>query len=530
MLKRKSIFIFISAMLTFTLILTGCNQNMEYSEDADTEYGDESLTEQTDTEQEYNDFEFDETEYTPLSDEILNLSFKGDDTKLSSFISFVKGIKVNYQYSQHYNIDECLKLYNSVKRENLPTGATEIVKNKKVDYNTLLPIVKKNTANIIKRDSYYSALPDATVEKIVKCVTTTINYNLPKNPYINLNVLDYNLKNLSVARADEPSGYAVYNQKDRTLCLIVDESELSESEFIETITHEANHLLQNSSTTLEDFVEYNVGICYKFKDVAINSLFWTWYVEGAAQIGSLTQNNIPTADSFVYCDNVYFINSLNNALALNSNDVYAITHVTSSNDLNDFLELFDCQTEEEKREILNLMVTINLYMDSYDTTISDGFFEKTKLLDDINIKKKLLNPIVNSMTKIFYKNLAEKLKDSTVKLKDVFSLISVFETQLSSVSRYNSEENIPFLGDFFKQYLNIQNQFFGTLAGQLNLTEQEIRTHFTNYHNTTDHSSFSNSMLNAEQNAFYKSTYKDRADIRGATVFEAKAKWDVISK
>ena len=279
-----------SALTAVTITITmfgGCEKNNHYEDN--TGYD------------ENNQFYFDagnsidySPSYEPVPNEILDLKLRIEDTQLLAFQNFVSSIQVDYKKSESYGVSESLNKYYSL---NTTMGITsnEVIKNNIVDYDTLYKIVVKNNKeykNKNPHDNYYTQLDNDILTDVVKKVVETLNYNISKNKNIDLNILDYKLKNLKIFEYSS-FGYAFYSQDDIALALnvgsIPNESNEKITAFDEIIAHETNHIIQDAVIRKDSNVEQNFGMCYQFKDLKLNPLYWNWYIEAAAQSNTLVQ-------------------------------------------------------------------------------------------------------------------------------------------------------------------------------------------------------------------------------------------------
>lgn len=509
----------ITIVLSTTSILSGCRDDNYYNDyNTQDSYYDEY--------EDYNGYD-DSVYYEQVSPEILNLTFNIDESQLTAFQKFVSNVQVNYKNSNLYGISKGLAAYNSLKKD-VNVVSNDVIKNNRVEFDTLYEIVLKNNKDYKKNnvnDNYYTELDNSTLSDVVKTVAETINYNLAQNKNINLNILDYKLKNLKVFEYSD-FGYAFYSQEDIALALnigvIPKKSNEKITAFDEIVIHETNHLIQDVRVNKDSNIERALGMCYEFKNLELNSLYWVWFVEAAAQSNTLNQKDIAVSDAIVYDTNVSSLNTINSTSVFLKDNVNELANLTAQGDLDEFFNYFSCKNDEEKIEIMNMMIAHNLVLDSYDGTYSEPFYDKNNIDNEYEFKKELKSSIGQTESKIFYKNLAELLKFKNVKLEDIFSLISIFETELSKEIWYNSPENSDYMDDFYQNYNLIQNEFFELISQKLGINIDEIKDNYINYHNTTDHNNFNNSMLTKEQNEFYKKIYLENNYHKTRTVLEAQ--------
>lgn len=458
-------------------------------------------------------------------EKILKMNFGVDSGSINSYKSFINDIKVKYPYSQYYNVEKSLELYSLLKKSQ-KINSNIVIKNNRVKFEDLYDIVLKNNNNYKKQnsyDTYYETVDEEKLKTIVKYITDTINYNISINNQIDLNILDYKLSKLKVFGYNEFS-FGFYSQDDITLALnfnSIDSQTAKKISFLQqTVEHETNHIVQDATIKKDSSVEQNFGICYLFKNEDLNALYWNWFVEACAQKRVLDKEKIDMSDSSVYSYNVYMLNALNSTSILIKNNPYELENIMSQNNLNKLFEYFDCESKTDKEEIINMMVANNLVIDPYDMFYSNNFTDKVNIEDEYTFQKQLKSSIGLTQTKIFYKSLSTMLDGRKTDLQNLFSLMSVFETTMSKSVGYASDENIDQMSDFYKNYTNIQENFFGLISKSTGLSIDELKDYYICYYNATDHSKFSNDMLDPSQNQFYKNLYNNISTFKTKTVFE----------
>ena len=115
-------------------------------------------------------------------------------------------------------------------------------------------------------------------------------------------------------------------------------------------------------------------MCYQFEDLTVNSLYWTWFIDGVAEYNTLLQTGLTIDQAYTYQSFVRALDALIASYALNHDNVYELNHITAQNDLEKFFAIFDCTTEAEKQEIVEMMVAYALYLDT-NCPISSFLFE-----------------------------------------------------------------------------------------------------------------------------------------------------------
>jgi hypothetical protein len=137
-------------------------------------------------------------------------------------------------------------------------------------------------------------------------------------------------------------------------------------------------------------------------------------------------------------------------------------------------------SEGNKTYFLDMYVYDNHYLEcytiaSYTTIAADGSLNDRKA-----IIREMKQGICITLTKYFYKNLAERVANTDVSLQDIYYLINVFEEDLSSHTDYDSSEKFTFNKEFMSYYIEVQDEFFNMIADD-NMSFDDIVNGFKEY-------------------------------------------------
>lgn len=404
-------------------------------------------------------------------------SYTNDD-----FQDYISNVEVVYKDSDLFNIEEALKLYNNMDIENISSNS--VINNNKVDENKLYQLVLENNKKFLASDktNKYKDINQSQLKSIVSIVVTQLNEQLQSNPEIDTNILDNTLKNLKIFEC-EIFGNASVELEDEKLCLNFKainslQQQNPDVDMLErTVKHESDHLIQVSYPKNDEF-KYNMGMSYSYNNLSVNPLYWQWYVEGSAE--KLTLKEIDDAP-FSYRDQVKGLESLTLATITDKdNEVTDIEDLSLQKDLNKLFEYFNATTENQKEEVIKMMF-------SYDIIFSDNkeFMESAKekkgsfdLIQLYDYQDELKGSICQTLTKIFYSNLANSLVEQEMSLNDVYSLIRVFETEMCRISDYDNTTKTDVNSTFVNSYNNIQNEFFTNLSTVTNMSNDEIKASY----------------------------------------------------
>ena len=538
---------FISILLAFTLCLTmfaGCSSDgASGSDQTDMIYGDDGFNYEDDStyedptqapsgedwqdqeqEDSNEDLEYGQTDHDPVPSDVLNRKFRLTDAQAAELKKLITDIRVSYTNSDQYGLQQSLEDYKTLSHVAAPPSQ-EVISNGTVDYNTLLNIVLCNNEKS-PAGSYYGTLSRDYIEKTIKVITDTVNYHLARNPYIDRNVLDHKLKNLRLFTYDD-FGNAFYTSEENLIALNISTMESlfqqGYGSFEDIVSHETNHLLQSAELTLPDKVEIGTGMNYAFKDKKQNALYWEWYVEGAAEAGTVLEHNIPVDKAMVYVSYVRSLFSIISTYAFCEENVYTLTQLTTQRDMNKFFELFGCTTEADKKEIMEMMVAYELTLNSNGLYYSSATLEQMQIEDPYTFEKKLRCSIGQTLAKQFFRNLAEKLQGGEATLEDVFSLMAAFELRMAQEVWYDSDEQVAYMDGFYKTYTAVQDAFFKQIGAETGLSEENIRAYYVDHFHTADLQQYENKMLTNAQNEFYKKLCRETNSDGVLTVVEVVA-------
>ena len=399
------------------------------------------------------------------------------------FQDYIKNYNTRYNYESYYKIDEAIAEYTKIKNQKAEIHTHTI---NMLTAEELYKIVKQNNKIYLEEKkkeytaSFYNELKDADLKKVCNIIIDTIkHYQQNITDIDEVKCILGNLKILSKATLSNSSvsdDDCLLINLDMINTLKIKATSKDQDVVEDTISHEAVHLLQKSC---EDNLKlkYRIGNSYRFDNLDVNPLFYNWFYEGAAEKLS---NNYTGDTPLVYKYYVNYINSINLSAVLGNHSIDEAELTTLSHNLDTLFKMFDCETSKDKREIINMMYSLNII-----ETDDEGFLKQISLSNNSNeyikIKRNIKSSVCLTMTKHFYKNLASIVKEKNVTIQDIFYLITVFESDINSHLTYVDENKYQDNKEFFEEYLTIQNNFFGLIAGNQNLTTDEIEELYNNY-------------------------------------------------
>lgn len=430
------------------------------------------------------------------------------DSSYNEFVNYLDNIDTTYTYENLYEINNALNNYEQVKNFKVDNHNSPI---KNITVDELFSVVKSNNRKYLEQkkkeyvSDFYEEFSDGDLRKICGIIVETINCYIEKGKVSNQEEVKCILGDLKIfERTTLTNAYvtddnALMISPSMINTLKIKSSSSNQDVFKDTISHEAMHMIQKGC--VHNTVTYRIGNSFKFENLSINPLFWNWFYEGSAEKLS---NNFTGDTPLVYNYYINYINSLSYSTILNDNNsVNELEETTLSNNLDSIFKYFGASNEESKKEVINMMFSLDIIeMDN------EEFLNKLNLDKDsdeyIKVKRNIKTSVCESMTKYFYRSLSEKVKNSNVKLNDIYYLITVFETDLDSHLNYTSLDKYEDNKEFIKRYVEIQNNFFNYLTSDKRYSQQDLENLFDEYGtlNTNRDNNFNLNFLNNEKRQF----------------------------
>lgn len=427
------------------------------------------------------------------------ITIKLSGNNYNEFVRWVDSKDVTYVYANLYNIDN---VYNNIK----PYQST--ISNQKHQHTDLITsinkiptvdevynkIVSNSNEYLRTHPSYYSLSSDYTrlIAQILVNMVTDNYQDLSKDDITRI----YCMLNDVTAVGIDSTDFSVndlnqiYNARvtDEAVVMLDTEmiGQLKGSNTMErTIAHEVAHLFQRMCPDHKVKGITQIGgsqYVENFDNTGeANSLHFQWLYEAAAE--QMSMNEYDAKSPLVYKNMVGYLHTLDLITLIRPNyDENSIATSQMSTDPNKIYEVFGAKTDEEKREIAHMLYSI-----CYIQTEREDFvtvYEKANGSiqgKETTVKKIMKESIAQTMTKYFYKNLAERVHNGSVTLQDAFYLINTFEAALNLHIVYDDAQRVEYNDESLKFYIETQNKFFQMIAEDSEMTFEEIETKFNEY-------------------------------------------------
>lgn len=443
--------------------------------------------------------------YTNNADRRLEVgNFNPIEIKLSGenyneFVKWIDSKDVVYVYADLYNVD------NAKTNINQYQGAISNQKHQHTDLITTIDkiptvdevynkIISNSNAYLRNNPGYYNLNTEYTR------MIAEILVNMVKDNYADLSKDDlsriYCMLNDVVAVGIDSTDFTVndlnqiYNARvtDEAVVMLDTEmiGQLRGSQTIErTIAHEVAHLFQRMCPDHKIAGLTQIGgsqYVENFDNTGeVNSLHFQWLYEAAAE--QMSMNEFDAKSPLVYKNMVGYLHTLDLITLIRPDyDETSIAVSQMSTNPEKIYEVFGAKTQAEKDEVNHLLYSI-CYIQTEREDFVTVYEQKHGDIEgkETTVKKIMKESVVQTMTKFFYRNLAERVHNGEVTLQDTFYLINTFESALNLHIVYDDAGRIEYNDEAIKFYVDTQNRFFQMIAEDSGMEFNDVVNMFDNY-------------------------------------------------
>lgn len=408
--------------------------------------------------------------YAPRPSVSVSLSEAGADAVLSA----AEGQKADYTLEYLYEMDEVKARldFDASVAEHAHSALNE---SGALDAQHLTELVLRNNAEFLADDPFgYSELETEEITKLCTLIIDTVERIRAKYPDIDWERVYCNLGNMKVLY---DVGMLAYAQVSSDMVLAVSKNNAGivttmegENGFRDVLIHETMHIIQVGCECEQiENCERRAGIAVYWEDFLLNSTDWTWMVEGSAERNMCA---LTGSDAISYQYKMDYLCSFTASVLLRDG-VKADTMETlcfySDPDL--LFDAFGCESEEERDEVIRMMITMNVLQ-----TQPDSFFRAYKEATGTDPRdgEQTLNEFCYSLkpavcitlAKEFYENLSVFLADNTVPVNDLFFLLTVFEGHINQHLNYGDESKKEINAPFISAYTAMRDALFTALEAE----------------------------------------------------------------
>lgn len=441
---------------------------------------------------------------------IIETSIRFSNSSYSQIANYIDSIRVDYQYSELFNINAALAQYNNINRYRASSSSNFVTNNRINRERVRTQIINNNTEFLANfTGSRLSALSITDFDKVLTTFIDTLEYNLASG-YIDMAKLDEKIQDLKILSTTEGKMAYVDSIRDifavNTNIIATRQARYPDIDYFKKIViHESVHFIQMATMNEAEHEGYRsrFGISYDWEDMSINPLCCSWFHEGAADRIMVEMDNYNMTGA-TYPLYIRSINSLTLATMIrNDVDQSTLSQISFQNNLESLFTAFGCQNDRQRLEILQMMYSFEI-----THTANRDFYAAVTALNGAKMESSekssyeygLKASQAQTLTKAFYTNLAGTLTSRSVKLEEVFHLISIFEADMSRLTWYSSRTNEN--RDFFNTYVGIQNQFFGRIASELGISATDITRAYNAYNSALRFGETNLSFLSDSENNY----------------------------
>ncbi len=393
--------------------------------------------------------------------------------KADELFKLIDSIENEYPYAHLYETDKALeRLSFDSSVEEHKHSATD--KSGKLTASALVESVKKNNEDFLASKPFgYKNVEDSYLKELCTLIIETIEKVLTKYPDIDKKRVYCNLGNLKILYDTGMLDFAQVTDKwvlaVNNLTASMAQTLKGEGAYRNTIIHESMHIIQIGCECEEigENAGRRCGICVYWDDWDLNSADWGWFFEASAERNA---SNLTNADPMTYTYWVDYLCSFDMAVILDKdNSADVMETVCFYDDPEILFSAFGIETDEEKKELINALVTINVLQTSPEAFLKAYEAEYGKRPDEdekeLELYRYSLKPCVTvTLAKRYYKNLIQLLTESEVSVTDLCFLINAFESQINQHLSYSKKEIAEINEHFFSRYIQMRNALFGAIG------------------------------------------------------------------
>ena len=443
--------------------------------------------------------------------------------KSNDYIDFSNNVDDNdntFKYAEYYELDKALEFYNNTE-VNKSTDSNLLDGNGNLSTQKLINQVEENNDKLLagKKDAittFYTETSNEDINKICGIITEIVNseYNNTEIKQVANTLTKLTIVNKTGSASNayinndltfvyNPTMTSMYSDMQQ-----ITGKEVTEKEIIESvITHEIMHILQHENNDLNNANGLEIGATRMYnlpnqdKLVPVDSLYFPWLLEAGAELGMAEYTN---SEPGTYAKKISYVRSFNlsNFYHLNSEDT-AIEKLIYENDLETVFNKLNLKTEDEQMDFLKFLYSVEIiqsnpqdFWDSYKRLTGIEPTEEEQLA----IRMEIRSEVVKYMTKTFYQNLADSIKDGKITdLDTVFYMMRVWEMDAYTHLEYTKETSLESAKDYILWLNDIENELFTAISNSSGITTEEIIASYDEYNiqrnindNITDNCDLSN--------------------------------------
>ncbi len=421
---------------------------------------------------------------------------KMSNGKLKAFEKYISSINVDYDYDEAYNIDEALELYNDNTVNTVTKHSHDIRVNGEFDADYFYELVKSNNEKFLeekKKDSmqgFYKEYSDKDMKKICTQMCEALEDISKKDTTVDIDTACCYLYNLIILGKSGSLDFGGFDMDNRfylnydnmeTGAFAMDTDDIEQTTFY----HEMMHAFQFACDDIKKPDEDRMGITHTYDEIEINPFSWYWLLEGSAEMNMSQYLGVRYStykSKITYIDSLNFVSNI-----VNGDNLVQTEKLCFQRDLNKLFEQLGAVTDEEKREIIKMMFSIEILQES-DTEFYDWYEDKygvdlsiSSNGDETNLRLTVKEDAMLTLTKIFYKKLARQVNSGEASIQDVYYLMRLWEADINRHFSNDTVGYMMFFHDFYDTYIDLQNEFLNIIADENSLSFDDLKNNFESY-------------------------------------------------
>ena len=333
----------------------------------------------------------------------------------------------------------------------------------------LVETVKKNTAAYLEeKPLLVKEVSDECLLRICEILVDVVNGMLEKYPDIDKDRVYCNLGNLKVV---EKRGALDYAAIEPGMVLHVNRNTanmvgvLTSSNMYNVLIHETMHIIQfGCECEAIDGCIRRCGLAHSYASLDQDYSDWVWLAEGSAErMACLFANVAP----MTYQYKVNYILTMDQVTMLQAEvPVNYVETLYFYCDPDRLFDLFGAKTEAQKEEIYKMVYALEMMqMEPGDVQRAYTKYYGVEWTDEIRdeFAYTIKRPVVQTLTKCFFNNLAEAIRNNSMSKNDLLFFLNLYESTMNEHIQLNNEKQDVYNVAFVEWYGAVRNDFFACL-------------------------------------------------------------------
>ena len=261
------------------------------------------------------------------------------------------------------------------------------------------------------------------------------------------------------------------------LCLLVNLAQIAalpDAQGLEkTLLHEIQHVFQRNCVEVNGGGTRSIGPSQLWPELAVNSLWWNWLHEAAAERHTMTA--LGSAEPLVYPDAVEWLELLDFVALLSPDqDETALETAALSTDPQVCFAALGAQDEGQRQALCCLFYSIDCLVNHRADFLAAYRWDTGQTLDDPSLCQRLTPAVLTAVSRLFYGKLAAQVHRGNVTEADVLALIALFEESWNRLLPYDTSEGFSGQQAALEEYLSLQDTFFQMLESGKGVTAAQL--------------------------------------------------------